>query len=54
MQTFDERPVDAQGDCPNCGAQEVDLFWVECCQKWMCEECLDKHDTRWEKANDLD
>jgi hypothetical protein len=34
------------GDCPNCGAQDVKLFWLDCCLKWMCEDCKDRHDDR--------
>jgi transposase len=33
--------------CPNCGQDIYDIVYMECCGKYMCEECKEKHDKQW-------
>jgi hypothetical protein len=39
--------------CPNCGEENVDLVYRECCAKTMCECCADDHDEKYREPNEL-
>jgi transcription initiation factor TFIIIB Brf1 subunit/transcription initiation factor TFIIB len=38
--------------CPNCGDEDIDIVYRECCAKHMCENCAEVHDEKYHNSDE--